>query len=95
MGGAVTIGSTVKAAREQVSAGLGDEAVILGLDRGEYYGLNDAGTRIWNLIQEPRRVSDVRDTLVREFDIDPERCEREVIRLLSDMASEGLVDVDP
>lgn len=91
----ITIASTVRAAREQVSAKLGDEAVILGLERGQYYGVNDVGSRIWSLIQEPRSVRDVCNALMAEFDVDAERCERDVIRLLSQMASEGLVDVEP
>ena len=42
----------VKAAKEQVSCDLAGEAVILNLKSGQYFGLNEVGTRIWNLIQE-------------------------------------------
>ena len=46
--------SIIRAAGEQASCDLTGEAVILNLRSGQYFSLNDVGTRIWNLIQEPK-----------------------------------------
>jgi len=85
--------STVVVAKEQVSADLGGEAAILNLKDGVYYGLNPIGARIWTLIQEPRRVQDIRDILLKEYEVEPTRCERDLLALLQHLAAEGLLEV--
>jgi Coenzyme PQQ synthesis protein D (PqqD) len=65
-------------AKEQVSCDLAGEAAILNLQTGVYYGLDPVGARIWNLIQQPRTVSDVLQVFLKEYEVDSERCERDV-----------------
>jgi hypothetical protein len=72
---------------------LGEEAAILGLKAGMYYGLNALGVRIWSLVQELRPVSEIRDVLLREYDVEPDRCERDLLTLLQRLADEGLIEV--
>jgi hypothetical protein len=72
---------------------LGEEAAILGLKAGMYYGLNAPGARIWSLVQEPRPVSEIRDVLLSEYDVEPDRCERDLLTLLQRLADEGLIEV--
>jgi hypothetical protein len=85
--------STVVAAKDQVSSDLGGEVAILDLKAGVYYGLDAVGARIWSLIQEPRTVNEIRDILLEEYDVEPERCERDLLVLLRRLADEGLVEV--
>ena len=70
MASAVSTDSVVVATQDQVSADLQGEAAILKLSSGIYYGLNPVGARIWELIQEPRSVREVRDTLTAEYEVD-------------------------
>ena len=62
--------SMVVVSQDQVSCDLSGESAILNLKAGVYYGLNEVGTRIWKLIQEPRRVGDLRDTILEEYEVD-------------------------
>lgn len=83
----------VVAAEDQVSSDLGGEVAILDLKVGVYYGLDEVGARVWELIQEPKSVGDVRDVLVEEYDVAPERCERDLFALLERLAERGLIEV--
>lgn len=85
--------SMIVAAKGQISADLADEVVILGLESGVYYGLDAVAARIWSLIQEPKAVNDVQDALLEEYKVDPDRCERELLALLQELAAEGLIEV--
>jgi hypothetical protein len=85
--------TTVVATKEQASADLGGEVAILHLKNGIYYGLDPIGARIWNLIQEPRTVSEVRDTLLAEYDVDADRCERDLLALLTQLAENDLIHI--
>lgn len=85
--------SIVVAAKDQISSDLGKEAVILNLKTGVYHGLDPVGARIWNLLQEPRTVNDILDALLNEYEVEPDRCERDLLALLQQLASEGLIEV--
>jgi hypothetical protein len=85
--------SLVVAAKEQISSDLGGEAVILNLKTGVYHGLDAVGARIWNLLQEPRNVNDIRDALLNEYEVEPDRCERDLLALLQQLADSGLIEV--
>lgn len=58
-----------------------------------YYGVNPVGARVWNLLQQPRSVSELRDTLLDEFEVEADRCERDLFDLLEKMRGEGLIEV--
>lgn len=86
--------SIVVAAPEQVSCALGDESVILNLKNSVYYGVNPVGASIWKLLQQQQRsVAELRDAVLDEYEVESERCERELLELLEKMRSEGLIQV--
>ena len=76
---------------DQVFTTLGGEAVILGLRDGVYYGLDAVGARVWALLAEPRRVPELVEAIVAEFDVTAEECERDVLALLDQLAARDLV----
>ena len=80
------------AIKDQVSANLENEAVILHLKDGVYYGLNPVGARIWNLLQEPRSVNQLRDVLLSEYEVEPRRLEEDLLQLLQELAGRGLIE---
>src|SRR5712692_9270844 len=85
--------SVVTAAKDQVSCDLAGEAAILNLKSGVYYGLDPVGARIWKLIQEPRSVDEIRKALLDEYDVEPERCQSDLLALLEKLQAEGLIEV--
>lgn len=86
--------SSIVAAKDQLSCELDGEAVILNLQNSVYYGLDPVGARIWRLIQTPRTVNEVRDILLQEYDVEADRCERDLLELLQKLAAEGLIEVN-
>jgi len=85
--------SSVVATKDQVCSDLAGEAVILDLKSGVYYGLNEVGASIWNLIQEPRTVNEIQDAILAEYEVEPEQCARDILALLQQLADEGLIKV--
>jgi hypothetical protein len=85
--------SVVVAAKDQVSCDLAGEAAILNIKSGVYYGLDPVGARIWNLIKEPREVLEIQNTITGEYDVEPERCARDLMALLEKLFAEGLIEV--
>lgn len=93
MNESLSLHSIVVATREQVSCPLGEEAAVLNLKNSVYYGMNPVGARVWNLLQQPRSVAELRDVVLEEFEVGAERCERDLLELLQKMLAEGLIEV--
>lgn len=85
--------SVVVAIPNQASSEIAGEAIILNLTTGTYYGLNPVGARIWALVQQPQTVAAIRTTLLAEYDVEPERCDRELHHILHDLTEAGLIEV--
>ncbi len=85
--------TTVVAVKDQVSCDLAGEAAILNLKTGVYYGLDAVGSRVWELIQEPKTVAAVRDALLEEYEVEPARCESDLKQLLAQLAEKELLEV--
>lgn len=86
--------SVVTVSGSQVSSQFMDEeTVILDVQEGAYYVLNPVGARIWELIATPKRVEEVIDTLMDEYEVEKDQCTREVMELLQDLAGQGLVEI--
>lgn len=89
----ITSYSTVVVAKEQISSDLAGEAVILNLKSGTYYGLNPVGASIWNLIQQPKIISEIQDALLAEYEVEPEQCNHDILAMLQELEAEELIEV--
>lgn len=69
------------------------EKVMLSIENGKYYNLGHIGGRIWELIANPASIEAVVEQLVAEYNISQEDCEQQVNSFLSQLSSEGLIQV--
>ena len=74
---------------------VGGEAVILNLESGKYFGLDEVGTRMWVLLSEHGAVEPVLRVLFEEYDVEEERLRADLLKLIDDLASHGLLKLDP
>jgi hypothetical protein len=72
---------------------LDDEAVLLNLKTGIYFGLNPVATRIWQLLFEQRSLSSVLDTMLLEYEIDRGVLEKDLLDLTRQLCAKGLAEV--
>jgi hypothetical protein len=89
----LSVCSVVAVSPNQVSSDLDGEVVILNLHSGVYHGLEEVGARVWGLIREPAPVRHLRDALLDEYDVEPLRCEEDLIALLGELKDHGLLEV--
>ena len=91
MSAPLTLADEVQASPDAVTADLGAEAVVLELGRGRYYGMPGPAASIWRALQAPARLADVAEALLREYDVDGDRCRRELLELVDALEDRGLV----
>lgn len=84
--------SRFQAIKEHLFSDLNDEAVILSLVNGKYYGLNSVGVTIWKNVQEAASIAEIEAAVLDEYDVDLETCRREVYLFLEEMMNEELIN---
>ncbi|HMK67635.1 MAG TPA: PqqD family peptide modification chaperone [Stellaceae bacterium] len=87
--------STVQRSEEQIAAAVDDEIIILSVERGSYFGLDDIGSDIWERLANPIRVDALCDALAAEYDANRAVIERDVLALLGKLVDAGLVSAAP
>ena len=70
---------------------VGEETVILHLERDIYYGLDRLGTRIWELLKDGIALVAISDIVVREYGASREAIEADMRRFLSDLYAHAIV----
>ncbi|HEX8467444.1 MAG TPA: PqqD family protein [Allosphingosinicella sp.] len=80
---------------EMIETEVDGELVALHIDNGTCYGFNGTATRIWAMIEQPKRFSELKEELLREFEVDPATCEAQLSELLDELAADGLVEIRP
>ena len=65
--------------------------ILLDTSSGEYFTLNEVGGRIWELCDGTRSVADIVATLVTEYDASSDDLRPDVLELLGELDSNGLV----
>ena len=83
----------IRARDDVLSRVLDGEAVLLDLDSGTYFGLDEVGSEIWALIAEGATVRVICDKVLELYDVDEATARSDLEDLVSQLQSRGLVDV--
>ena len=82
---------TITISKDVLSQEVAGETVLLDLASESYFGLDEVGTRIWQLLQEGAGREQLIDTLLVEYEVERAELERDVGKLLDGLADAGLV----
>ncbi len=85
--------SVVVRSPEQISGDLDGRIVLLSIENGEYYNMNAVGSRIWELLESPNKISALIDQLLEEFEVDRVTCEAEALPFLEQLMKDRLLQV--
>jgi hypothetical protein len=90
----VDLNTIVKRKDSVISAGLEGNAVMMSIENGRYYGLNEIATDIWESLDTPISVSKLVSKLTEKYDVTKEQCEESVIAFLARLSSENIIDIN-
>ena len=76
-----------------VATKIDEEVVILNSHSGNYYGLDEVGARIWEIMEKPCAISKILNTLLDEYDVERQQCEHDLLLLIDALDTRGLVNV--
>jgi len=71
------------------------ESVLLNLETEQYFGLDETGTRMWQLVTASPNIDAAYQELLAEFDVEPELLRSNLMELLGRLVDSGLLQVLP
>ena len=89
----LTLKDSIAIPEEVLFRELDDEAVLLNLKTGVYFGLNSTGLRIWQLIVEGRSLEQVLEMMRGEYEVDGQVVERDLLDWCRQLCAQGLGEV--
>jgi len=90
----MNLNQTITLSPEVISQEVSGETVLLDLESENYFGLDEVGTRIWQLIKETSDLHAIFDTLLQEYEVEERRLESDLEVLLGEISGLGLVTME-
>lgn len=90
----MNLNQTIALSPDVISQEVSGETVLLDLESENYFGLDEVGTRIWQLIKETNELQLIFDTLLKEYDVSEERLQLDMTTLLTEIEGMGLVKLE-
>lgn len=69
------------------------DKVMMDLDKGYYFMLNEVAGRIWDIVQRPISIEKVINTLLEEYEVEPDVCREQVIHFIHHLVDDSLLSV--
>ena len=87
------LNQSIKILPDVLSQEVSGETVLLDLNSENYFGLNEVGTRIWQLLQEHGDLQKVYDTMLDEYDVDKTQLGKDMEELVAKLVDAGLIEI--
>jgi hypothetical protein len=91
MAGMIDAETPVVRRAEPLTAQVDGETVMFHPEAGSYFALGVVGTRVWDLLSEPRSVAEICASLRQEFAMDLDTCRTELLDFVNEMYEKQLV----
>ena len=88
----ITLHTTIQRKINLVSSKIDNEIVMMSVENGEYYGLDEIGSRIWEIIEQPITTEYLILMLMEEFEVNREDCEKDTFEFLHDLRAKMLLE---
>jgi hypothetical protein len=91
----ITAETLVARSPSVVTAEVDGRLVMMSIDQGRYFGLNDVAGDVWDRIASPRPFGDLVDDLAGAYDAGREAVADDVATLLREMHAREVIVLDP
>lgn len=84
---------TVKMNKTTASQFLDGQTIVVNLEAGHYYGLDEVGSRMWELISEYSSSEKVIALLLEEFDVEEDKLRSDFREFLEKLQKAEVISV--
>ncbi len=90
----MTLNSKITRNSDIDATDLDGEVVMMNLEKGQYFMMNQVGSRIWEIIKEPSTVNNIINTLLGEFQVEKNQCKENVVEFLGKLKNANLISIN-
>ena len=90
----IPLSSNISISSEVLAQEVDGETVLLDLQSESYFGLDEVGTRILQLLQEHDELQKVFDIMLEEYDVDAKQLENDLNSLIEQLISLKLIKIE-
>jgi hypothetical protein len=76
-----------------VARAVSGATVLLNLDTGRSFMLDDVGARAWSVLMSSASIQDAYDALLSEYQVEPDQLRTDLSALIVDLEAQGLLEV--
>ena len=90
----ISLQQKVTLSKEVLSQEVDEETVLLDLKSESYFGLDEVGTRIWQLLNNGCNLQGVFETLLAEYEVDEKQLDKDLQSHIAQLVEAGLISLD-
>ena len=94
MSNPVSFAARVSIPQDVLHQELDGKSVILNVESGRYFGLDDVGNRMWRALAETESIEHACKVLLAEFDVDEQKLRSDLGRLIVELLDHGLLKIE-
>jgi hypothetical protein len=69
-----------------------NELVILDLAKGDYFGVNELGAKLWQGLEKGKSCAEIATELVADYEVSEARLVADLVSMTDDFIARGLVE---
>jgi len=81
----------VEIGEDVVSRTIQGEEVILDMNEGLYFGLDEVGTQIWSGLKEKKTIPAICENLKEKFEENPDKIQEDLFQFLNSLRTRKLI----
>jgi len=88
----VSLETVVKRNSGFINTEIDEDLVIMDDKIGSFYGLNETGRLIWNLLDTPKSLQEVTTALTEGYDVSFDQCYTDIAPFITTLIEKGVLE---
>lgn len=88
------LNSIISRNEDLVSSDLDDGLVMMSLENNSYYGLDNIGKRVWEIIEEKKTFQNIVNIILLEYDVSEKECIEDLKDLFDKFQKENIITIE-
>jgi hypothetical protein len=76
-----------------VESDIEGQVVMMSIENSKYFGMDEIGTQIWQLVDKNLTYNEIIESLLDEYEIDRDTCEKESTEFIDKLLKYKLIEM--
>ncbi|MCF8331783.1 MAG: lasso peptide biosynthesis PqqD family chaperone [Bacteroidales bacterium] len=86
--------NVIQKSDNSIESTIDGDIVLMNLDNNEYYSMDDIGSAIWQMLNEPKSIERIINELLKQYKVDREVCAKDTMKFLEQLYDKGIIKIN-